>query len=353
MSAPLLEVDGLHCSFRTPRGDVRAVEDVSFTIDAGQSLGVVGESGSGKTVTAMSIVRLFPPMARVRMAGRVRFEGVDLLQAPNATMHDVRGGQIGVIFQDPLTSLDPVMPVAAQIAESIRLHKRVPRAAATKRAIELMERVGIPDAGARSKDLPHRFSGGMRQRLMIAIAIACEPKLLIADEATTALDATVQAQILSLLGELQRELGMAMMVISHDLGVIAAVCDTAQVMYAGQIVERTTIGTLLEEPLHPYSRALLRLVPKLEHSRHHKLHPIPGSPPTLASLPAGCRFAPRCELRFDRCDTMPELVGVGAGSHHCRCWLMADGLRTPGWMGDLTTDESGQQELAEARRSDP
>ncbi|HRD99905.1 MAG TPA: ABC transporter ATP-binding protein, partial [Ilumatobacteraceae bacterium] len=224
---PLLEVEDLRCSFLTPSGEVRAVDGISFAMEAGESLGVVGESGSGKTMTALSMLRLFGPSSTVRLAGSVRFDGIDLLRVNDKTLRTIRGGKIGMVFQDPLTSLDSVMPVGAQIAESLRLHKGLSRKAANHRAIELLERVGIPNAVHRAKDLPHRFSGGMRQRIMIAIAISCEPQLLIADEATTALDATVQMQILALLQDLQRDLGMAMMVISHDLGVIAALCETA------------------------------------------------------------------------------------------------------------------------------
>jgi oligopeptide/dipeptide ABC transporter ATP-binding protein len=232
----------------------------------------------------------------------------------------VRGGRVGVVFQDPLTSLDPVMPVGAQIAESIQLHKGLGRRAARHRAIELMERVGIPHAAIRSRDLPHRFSGGMRQRIMIAMAISCDPELLIADEATTALDATVQAQILALLLELRRDLGMAMMVISHDLGVIAALCDSVQVMYAGRIAERTSVPTLLTAPAHPYSAALIRLVPKMDQRVHHRLRPIPGQPPIILGHHEGCRFAPRCEFRQPQCDTTPPDVEVSAG-HTAACWF--------------------------------
>lgn len=327
MSA-LLEVEDLRVAFATSRGEVRAVDGISFSIDEGETLGVVGESGSGKTVAAMSILQLFPASSRVRISGRIRFEGVDLLRAGSSHLRRVRGGGVGVVFQDPLTSLDPVMPVGEQIAEAILQHRDVTRAQATNRAIELMERVGIPDAPLRSKDLPDRFSGGMRQRIMIAIAISCEPRLLIADEATTALDATVQTQVLALLDDLRRDLGMATMVISHDIGVIAAVCQTGQVMYAGQIVERGTVHELLEASSHPYTTALLRLVPKLEHSRHGRLRPIPGYPALVPGGTAGCRFAPRCEHRTDRCALTPPAFPVGTG-HTSACWL-ADGSVSAG-----------------------
>lgn len=328
MSAtPLLEVDDLRCSFMTSHGEVRAVDGVSFTIGVGEALGVVGESGSGKTVTAMAVLQLFPITSRVRLSGRVVFEGVDLLRAGRRHLRQVRGGEVGVVFQDPLTSLDPVMPVGDQIAEGIVLHKGVSRSIARNRAIELLERVGIPDAAARSRDLPHRFSGGMRQRIMIAIAISCEPKLLIADEATTALDATVQAQILALLDDLRRESGMATMVISHDIGVIAAVCDDAQVMYAGKIAERGPVRSILTDSAHPYTTALLQLVPRLDHRTHHRLRPIPGSPPLVAGDAVGCRFAPRCEHAMAQCAQTPPMVTVG-DRHASACWLSGD-QRTP------------------------
>jgi oligopeptide/dipeptide ABC transporter ATP-binding protein len=323
MTQPLLEVEDLRCSFMTPHGEVRAVDGVSFAIDAGESLGVVGESGSGKTVTAMSVLQLFPLTSKVRLSGRILFEGVDLLRAGGRRLRQVRGGEIGVVFQDPLTSLDPVMPVGDQIAEGIVLHKGVSKAVARNRAIELLERVGIPDAAQRSRDLPHHFSGGMRQRIMIAIAISCEPKLLIADEATTALDATVQAQVLALLDDLRRESGMATMVISHDIGVIAAVCDEAQVMYAGRIAERGPVRSLLTASSHPYTTALLHLVPRLDHRTHHRLRPIPGSPPLVAGDAVGCRFAARCELAMAQCAQTPPLVTVG-DRHVSACWLSGD-----------------------------
>jgi len=321
MAVPLLQVRDLCCSFITRRGEVKAVDGVSFDIAEGESLGVVGESGSGKTMTALSMLRLFGPASKVRLSGQVLFEGRDLLRMSHKELRTVRGGRIGFVFQDPLTSLDPVVPVADQISEAISLHTSLGRKGARMRAIELMERVGLPNAASRADDLPNRFSGGMRQRIMIAIAISCNPKLLIADEATTALDATVQAQVLALMQDLRRDLGMAMMVISHDLGVIAAMCDTAQVMYAGRIAERAPVPTLLRSPAHPYSEALIRLVPKMDQMVHHRLRPIPGSPPSAIGFEPGCRFAPRCEYRHDRCDVMPDTRDVGGGQS-AACWLV-------------------------------
>lgn len=329
--AALLDVDDLHCSISTARGVVKAVDGVSFAIAEGESLGVVGESGSGKTMTALALLRLMGPAMRVRLSGRVMFAGQDLLRMSHRELRRVRGGQIGFVFQDPLTSLDPAVPVGKQIAEAVVEHRDLSRRAARQRAIELMERVGIPNAASRSNDLPHRFSGGMRQRIMIAMAISCEPKLLVADEATTALDATVQAQILALLADLRRDLGMAMMVISHDLGVIAAVCDSAQVMYGGRVIERASVDTVLHAAAHPYSSALVRLVPKLEHSTHHRLRPIPGSPPIVIGDDPGCRFAPRCDRAAERCATAaPALEHYSAG-HSVACWT--PGVREPEVVG--------------------
>jgi len=317
----LLDVQDLRCAILGRRGAVNAVDGVSFTVDEGEALGVVGESGSGKTMTATALLRLFGPSTRVRISGRAMFEGRDLLRLSPAELRKVRGGRIGFVFQDPLTSLDPVVPVGSQIAEAVALHLDVGRKAARTRAVELMERVGIPNAVPRSKDLPHRFSGGMRQRLMIAMAISCNPKLLIADEATTALDATVQAQILALLDDLRRDLNMAMMVISHDLGVIAATCDTAQVMYAGRIVERAPTADLLADAAHPYSSALIRLVPRLDLMEHrNRLRPIPGSPPIVVGSEPGCRFAPRCERPTQRCREQSPPTTVTEAGRSVACW---------------------------------
>lgn len=344
----LLEIEDLRCSFQTQSGEVRAVDGVSFSIDTGETLGVVGESGSGKTVTAMSILRLFSATTNVRLSGRVMFEGVDLLRAKGRDLRRVRGGRIGVIFQDPLTSLDPVMPVGDQIAEAIVLHKGLSRKAAWHRSIELLDRVGIPDPEKRASDLPYQFSGGMRQRIMIAIAISCDPKMLIADEATTALDATVQAQVLALIDDIQRERGMATMVISHDFGVVAAVCDRVQVMYAGQVIERAPIGALLTTSSHPYTTALLQLVPKLDQTKHHRLRPIPGAPPVSNLGINGCRFAERCQHRRSICDAPPPLFDVAHG-HTSACWLAdpnaAHGNAAHEQLAPVLASQSGGQQL--------
>lgn len=339
---PLLSVEDLRCSIITGHGAVKAVDGVSFTIDEGESLGVVGESGSGKTMTAVSLLRLVGPAMRVRLSGRAMFAGRDLLRMSQRELRRVRGGEIGFVFQDPLTSLDPAVPVGKQIAEAVVEHRDLSRRAARRRAIELMERVGIPNAATRSDDLPHRFSGGMRQRIMIAMAISCEPRLLIADEATTALDATVQAQILALLADLRRDLGMAMMVISHDLGVIAAVCDSAQVMYGGRVVERAPVETVLRSAAHPYSSALVRLVPKLEHSRHHRLRPIPGSPPIVIDDDPGCRFSPRCDRSSEQCSAQAPPFEPFADGHSVACW--SPGVREPEVASATSADDVSASE---------
>ena len=314
----LLEVDNLQTHFFTREGVVRAVDGVSFAVDKGKTLGVVGESGCGKSVTALSIMRLLPqPPARI-VGGEVRFEGLDLVQLPENSFEHVRGNEIAMIFQDPMTSLNPTLRIGTQIAETMEAHLGYGRDQARKRAIELLEEVHIPKAKERLNDYPHRFSGGMRQRVMIAIAISCNPKLLIADEPTTALDVTVQAGVLDLLEELQEEHEMAMIVITHDMGVVAEVADDIVVMYAGQIVEQASALELFDHPEHPYTEALLGALPQIEGAgiREGRLTAIPGRPPDLADPPPACRFAPRCPFadRGDSCaKEMPELREVRPG----------------------------------------
>jgi oligopeptide/dipeptide ABC transporter ATP-binding protein len=320
---PLLEVRNLSTHFPTPRGVLRAVDGVSFKVGEREALGIVGESGSGKTVTALTLLRLFGPLTRARISGEALFEGRDLLKLSESELREIRGAQIGVIFQDPLTSLNPVMPIGEQIAEGVRHHRGLSRTLARRRAVELLELVGIPDPLRRLDDLPYRFSGGMRQRIMIAAAIACEPKLLIADEPTTALDVTVQAQVLLLLDRLRRELGMAMIMISHDFGVVSATCDHLHVMYGGCLVESGTTKDILEQANHPYTVALLQSVPHLEQSGQQRLRPIPGQPITIIGSFTGCRFEPRCQLAIDKCRREdPELVALSA-AHASACWVMA------------------------------
>jgi len=291
----LLEVDNLRTYFKTRSGDVHAVDGVSFAVERGKTLGIVGESGCGKSVTALSIMGLLAPTARIE-TGAIRFEGRELNRLSQRELEDVRGRQIAMIFQDPMTSLNPTLTIGLQLTETMQRHLDVPRDEARKRAIQLLEEVHIPNARQRLDDYPHRYSGGMRQRVMIAIALSCSPKLLIADEPTTALDVTVQAGILDLLEELRDEHEMSMIIITHDMGVVAEAADDIAVMYAGQIVEQASAEELFDHPEHPYTEALLGALPQLEGEgvREGRLTAIPGRPPDLLNPPAACRFGPRC-----------------------------------------------------------
>jgi oligopeptide transport system ATP-binding protein len=326
---PLLQVRDLRTAFKTSRGLLRAVDGVSFDVRAGEALGIVGESGSGKSVTALSLLRLFGPLTRALVSGEAYFNGRDLLKLSSSELREVRGAQIGMVFQDPLTSLNPSMPVGEQIAETMRYHRGTGAAQARRRAAELLELVGIPDPAQRIDDLPYRFSGGMRQRIMMAVAVACEPKLIIADEPTTALDVTVQAQVLLLLDRLRRELGTALILISHDFGVIAATCDRVQVMYGGRLVERGTVRDILKSAEHPYTRALLRSVPRLERTEPGRLPAIPGQPLVNLDAVRGCSFAPRCEYAVDRCWQESPPLRVSQPDRESACWR-SDELREPG-----------------------
>jgi oligopeptide/dipeptide ABC transporter ATP-binding protein len=314
----LLEVNDLRTHFFTREGVVQAVDGVDFSLDKGQTLGIVGESGSGKSVTALSIMGLIPrPPARI-VSGSVMFEGRDLAHLEERELEDVRGREIAMIFQDPMTSLNPTLKIGTQITEVAKRHLGMDDKAARRRAVELLEEVHIPNAADRLSDYPHRFSGGMRQRVMIAIALVCNPKLLIADEPTTALDVTVQAQVLDLLEELRQSHDMAMIIITHDMGVVAEVADEIAVMYAGQIVERAASLELFDHPEHPYTEALLGALPQIEGEgiRQARLTAIPGRPPDLISPPEACRFAPRCPYanRTDSCTTTaPELREIRPG----------------------------------------
>ncbi len=324
---PVLDVRGLKTVFRTRGGEVHAVNSVSFDLKPGELLGVVGESGSGKSVTMMSLLGLLPsPPAEIRN-GQVMFGGSDLLKMPVSGLRDVRGRGIGFIFQDPMTSLNPVFTVGYQIMEPLRRHMGMDRAAARARAFDLLDLVGIPDAKRRLDDYPHQFSGGMRQRVMIAIALACDPKVLIADEPTTALDVTIQAQILELVRELRRKVGMAIVWITHDLGVIAGIADRVIVMYGGQIVEQAPVRELFARPRHPYTRALLKTIPHVSGVRTAKLNVIEGQPPILRAAPEACPFRPRCAHAFDRCAREnPARRPVGPG-HDVAChWDPAPGV---------------------------
>jgi len=314
MTVPLLQVEDLTVEFRGDAGWLRAVEGVSFTLGAQESLGLVGESGSGKSVTALSLLRLHARRTTRLPTGRVLWQGRDLLTLPEREIRAVRGGEIAMIFQDPMTSLNPVLTIADQIGETLRIHQGLDRAAARRRAVELLDLVRIPDAGRRVDEYPHRLSGGMRQRVMIAIAIACRPKLLIADEPTTALDVTIQAQILELLRDLQAELGMSVMLISHDLGLIAEFAERVIVMYAGQVVEQAPAAELFDRPIHPYAEGLLRAIPSLDDDAV-RLSTIPGNIPDPGNRPAGCRFGPRCGYAEPACRAAPPppILAVSAG----------------------------------------
>ena len=324
MTEPLLSLRHLVTAFDTDEGYLRAVDDVSFDVYPGKTLGIVGESGCGKSVTALSILRLIPSPPGVIEAGEAFFGGRDLFKLPESEMRAVRGNDISMIFQEPMTSLNPVYTVGSQITEAIRLHQRVSRRAAKARAVELLDLVGIPAPAERIDSYPHTLSGGMRQRAMIAMALACEPQLLIADEPTTALDVTIQAQILDLLRSLQAELGMSIIFISHDLGVMAEFTHEIAVMYAGKIVEHADTATLFAAPRHPYTRGLLRSLPS-QRNRGERLPTIPGIVPDLRMLPPGCRFQDRCNLATDACraeepiltrfeDTDVACIHVGAQS---------------------------------------
>ncbi len=318
---PLLSVRGLTTRFRSERGTVTAVDDVSFDVHSGETVAIVGESGSGKSVTALSILRLIPdPPGRI-VSGQIVFDGTDLVKLDDAAIRAIRGNRIAMIFQEPMSSLNPAITVGRQIAEPVNLHRKTPWAAAIERARELLALVRIPDAGTRVSAYPHQFSGGMRQRAMIAMALACEPQLIIADEPTTALDVTVQAQILDLLQDLSRQARSALILITHDLGVVARYADRVIVMYGGRVVESAPAAQLYAKPSHPYTRGLMASIPRLDGDTRRRLVPIEGQPPNLAALPPGCAFAPRCRQVQPRClQERPVLREVGE-RHQKACFL--------------------------------
>jgi peptide/nickel transport system ATP-binding protein len=321
----LLEVENLQTHFRTPDGVNRAVDGVSFHVDEGETLAIVGESGCGKSVTANSILRLIPePPGRI--AGSIRFQGVDLLKLPERAMRDIRGNDISMIFQEPMTSLNPVLTVGRQLGETLRLHQGLDKRAAEARAIEMLVLVGIPEPRRRVREYPHQMSGGMRQRVMIAMALACTPKLLIADEPTTALDVTIQAQILALMADLKRKVGAAIVLITHDLGVVAEVAERVMVMYAGRKVEEAPVGKLYRAPRHPYTQGLLGAVPKLGSSLtgvQTKLAEIPGVVPSLKERIPGCVFAGRCPIATELCREVAPALEAKAPSHVAACHYAA------------------------------
>ncbi len=317
--APLLEVRNLQTHFHSQDGVVKAVDGVSFSVDRGETLGIVGESGCGKSVTSLSIMRLIPSPPGKIAGGQILFDGEDLLQQSEEQMRHIRGNRIAMIFQDPMTSLNPVLTIGRQITEALELHLKLSRREAQNRAAELLDMVGIPSASKRLDNYPHQFSGGMRQRVMIAMALSCNPELLIADEPTTALDVTIQAQILELINRLKEELNTAVIIITHDLGVVAGMTDRVTVMYAGRVVEEGSTREIFENPRMPYTIGLLRSIPRLDEARGRKLNPIRGLPPNLIDLPPICAFSPRCDFAQERCVTSrPELRAVGVG-HHVAC----------------------------------
>jgi oligopeptide/dipeptide ABC transporter ATP-binding protein len=327
MTEPLLRVRDLKTYFVTDRGagTARAVDGVSFDLQPGETLGIVGESGCGKTVTSLSILRLIPePPGHIRPGSYIEFEGRNLLSLAPKELRAIRGNRIAMIFQEPMTSLNPVLTIGDQVAEAAIVHQRLSRRAARARAIEMLQQVGIPDPGSRVDDYPHQLSGGMRQRVMIAMALICHPQILIADEPTTALDVTIQAQILELLARLQQQLGMAVLLITHDLGVVAGSADRVVVMYAGQVVESAPTPELFARPRHPYTEGLMASIPRLDRPRE-RLHSIPGSVPAATAWPAGCRFHPRCPFAWEKCRTEePPLLDTEIAGHTARCWLVAE-----------------------------
>ncbi|MFV0309784.1 MAG: ABC transporter ATP-binding protein [Desertimonas sp.] len=322
----MLSVEDLAVYFDTPTGEVQAVHDVAFTIGEGETVGMVGESGSGKSVTALAIMRLLqsPP---ARITGSVVMDGRDLLALSESEMRGIRGREIGMIFQEPMTALDPLFTVGSQISETLRAHQNISRRAARRRSIEALDQVGIPSPARRVDEYPHQLSGGMRQRVMIAMALVCRPRLLIADEPTTAVDVTIQAQILELLRELNEEHGTAILMITHDLGVVAESCRRVITMYAGEEVETGTTDEVLEFPRHPYTAALLQAIPRVE-TRGMALQAIPGRVPALHEMPTGCRYRARCEHALERCVDPQQLLEC-APDHAARCWR-ANALELPG-----------------------
>ena len=322
----LLRVENLRTHFHTQNGIMRAVDGVDLSIEAGRTLGVVGESGCGKSVTALSIMRLIDKPGRIETGSRIFFAERDLVELDESELQRVRGNDISMIFQEPMTSLNPVYTVGDQIAEAVQLHQDVSAKAAMERAVEMLSLVGIPSPARRVNDYPHQMSGGMRQRVMIAMALSCNPKLLIADEPTTALDVTIQAQILELMKELRDRLSMSIMLITHDLGVVAEMADDVAVMYAGRVVERGPVEAIFKSPQHPYTEALLHSIPILGMTQAEPLKVIRGMVPSALHWPEGCRFAPRCEYAFERC-TREDPPLMPAGVQASACWLCENGPR--------------------------
>ena len=350
----LLEVNNLSVSFNTYAGEVKALRDISFKVDRGETLAIVGESGSGKSVTVQSIMRLLPTPPAEFKTGEIIFEGIDLLKLDEKEMRKYRGGRIGMIFQDPMTSLNPVMKIGEQIMEGILIHKKVSKDEAKKRALEMLEKVGIPKPEERFNQYPHQFSGGMRQRVVIAIALACEPDLLICDEPTTALDVTIQAQILELINKLKKELNIAVIIITHDLGVVAETSDRVIVMYAGEKLEEGPVKEIFKDAHHPYTWGLLKSLPRLDMDANNALYSIPGTPPNLLNPPVGDSFAARSDfsMKIDY-EKKPPLVDLGNG-HFVRSWIYVDGAPDMKFNADGTITRKfpdGRVETLETEKS--
>ncbi|MED4784675.1 ABC transporter ATP-binding protein [Brevibacillus choshinensis] len=324
MRRKLLDANDIKISFRTQESQATAVSGISFHINEGETVGIVGESGCGKSITSLSIMRLLPASPYCEVEGSIHFEENNILDLPESEMRNIRGNRISMIFQDPLTSLNPVFTIGKQINEALLLHRKVSRAQANALTMEMLRKVGISRPESIVKEYPYQLSGGMRQRIMIAMALICKPKLLIADEPTTALDVTIQSQILDLIRELKEETGTSILLITHDLGVVAEMCERILVMYAGQVVEETDVVSLFVDPKHPYTVGLLQSVPQMD-KKVSRLKSIPGQVPPLSQMPKGCRFAPRCSEAMEKCITHnPELVTIKVG-HACRCWLYEKG----------------------------
>ncbi len=340
METNLLEVENLRTSFYTDDGEVKAVDGVSFVLPKGKTLGIVGESGSGKSITALSVLQLLATNGEIK-GGEIRFKDENLIGKTDKEMREIRGNAISMIFQEPMTSLNPVFTVGQQISESLIKHQKMSKKQALERSVDLLKLVGIPSPEARVKNYPYELSGGMRQRVMIAMALACDPEMLIADEPTTALDVTIQAQILDLIKELQHRLGMSVIFITHDLGVVAQTCDYVAVMYAGQVVEHSDIYTLFKEPKHPYTIGLLNSLPRHD-VEQEKLEPIKGNVPNVNDMPVGCRFAPRCPAATDLCRAkLPELLKDEQGND-VRCWIYSDE-----WDGESEVTVYGKKRIAQ------
>ena len=317
---PLLSVNNLSVHFSSPNGVVKAVDQISYDLNAGETLGIVGESGCGKSVSALSLLRLIPNPPGKIIDGEIFFEGKDLLKVSKEEICDIRGNKIAMIFQEPMTSLNPVLTIGKQVREPFMVHQQMNKKLASAEAVKALKKVHIPDSGKRSADYPHQFSGGMCQRAMIAMGLTCKPKIIIADEPTTALDVTIQAQLLTLMKQLTIETGAALIIITHNLGIIARYADRVNVMYAGRIVEKASAAALYKNPKHPYTKGLMASVPKIDQDVKTRLLPIEGQPPDLTNLPMGCSFAPRCQFRIAKCSKQAPQLRIISDDHETACW---------------------------------